>query len=186
MTAKPSPFKIRLAIQKVNKGELIAYPTEAIYGLGCNPLDEEAVLKLLALKNRSIDKGLILIASSLEQLTPYLQLTETIVSRIQASLSEPVTWVIPAQIWVPKWLTGTHDSLAIRITNHPVARLLCVENEGPLVSTSANVSSLPAAKKPWKVGKSLNTKKLFIVPGEVGDLKQATPILDILNQQKLR
>jgi len=186
MTQIISPFKIRQAIQHINQGDVIAYPTEAIYGLGCNPLDEEAVLKLLALKKRSIDKGLILIASSVEQLAPYLQLTETIVSRIQASLLEPITWVTPAQAWVPKWLTGTHSSLAIRITKHPIARLLCLENEGPLVSTSANISTLPATKKPWKVSKSLNTKKLFVVPGEVGGLKQATPILDIFSHQKLR
>ncbi len=186
MTTKPSPFKIRLAIQKINRGEVIAYPTEAVYGLGCNPLDEEAVLKLLALKKRSVDKGLILIASSLEQLDPYLQLTDEIVSRVQASLPEPVTWIIPVQPWVPQWLTGKHSSLAIRVTSHPIARLLCEENNGPLVSTSANTNAKPPATKPWQVSKNLETNELFIVPGEVGNLKQATAIFDVLSQQKIR
>jgi L-threonylcarbamoyladenylate synthase len=186
MTAKPSPFKIRLAIQKINQGEVIAYPTEAVYGLGCNPLDEEAVLKLLALKNRSVDKGLILIASSLEQLDPYLQLTTEIVSRIQATWPGSVTWIIPAQPWVPQWLTGKHSSLAVRVTSHPIARLLCEENEGPLVSTSANATTKPPAAKSWQVYKNLGHNELFIVPGEVGNLKQATPIFDVLNHQKIR
>ena len=186
MTQKTPPFKIRLAIQQVNQGEVIAYPTEAVYGLGCNPVDEEAVLKLLALKKRSIDKGLILIASSLEQLDCYLELTAEIVSRVQASGTDPVTWVIPAQSWVPKWLTGNHSSLAIRITNHPIARLLCEENKGPLVSTSANTNARPPAKKSWQVSKNLESKNLFIVAGEVGSLKQATPIFDVLSQHKFR
>lgn len=186
MPTTTSPFKIRLAIQKINKGEVIAYPTEAVYGLGCNPLDEEAVLKLLALKKRTIDKGLILIASSLDQLDPYLQLNNEIVSRVQESWPGPVTWIIQAQPWVPKWLTGKHSSLAVRITDHPIARLLCQANEGPLVSTSANTSSRPPATRSWMVSKNLDGKALFVLPGETGNLKQATPIFNVLNQQKLR
>jgi len=186
MTQKISPFKIRRAIQQVNQGEVIAYPTEAVYGLGCNPLDEEAVLKLLALKKRSVDKGLILIASSIEQLDPYLQLTEEIVSRVQTSWPGPVTWIIPAQPWVPKWLTGEHASLAVRVTNHPIARLLCEEHEGPLVSTSANTSAKPPATKSWQVAQNLKTDNFFLIPGNVEGLKQATPIFDVLNNLKIR
>jgi len=186
MTEKTSAFKIRLAVQKINQGEVIAYPTEAVYGLGCNPLDEEAVLKLLALKKRSVDKGLILIASSIEQLDPYLQLSDEIVSRVQESWPGPVTWIIPAQPWVPQWLTGEHSSLAVRVTAHPIARSLCEEYEGPIVSTSANTSNKPAATKSWQVAKSLDCNELLIIGGEVGRLKQATPIFDALSDQKLR
>ena len=181
-----SAFKVRLAAQKLHAGEVIAYPTEAVYGLGCDPLNEEAVLHLLHLKNRSIDKGLILIASSLYQLEPYLQLNNTIVSRVQATWPGPVTWIIPAQPWVPQWLTGKHSSLAVRVTNHPIARLLCEKNEGPIVSTSANTSSKPPATTAWAVSKNLASDELFIVPGAVGKLKQATPIFDVLSQHKLR
>lgn len=184
--SKVSSFNIRLAIKKVNEGGIIAYPTEAVYGLGCNPVDEEAVLKLLALKKRSIDKGLILIASSLSQLEPYLQLTSEIISRVQASWPDPITWIIPAQPWVPEWLTGKHSSLAVRVTNHPIAQLLCEQNNGPLVSTSANTSAKPPATKSWQVAKNLESNKFFIVPGEVGNLKQATAIFDVLSQQKIR
>jgi L-threonylcarbamoyladenylate synthase len=181
-----SSFKIKQAVQKINAGEVIAYPTEAVYGLGCDPLNQDAVLNLLALKNRSIDKGLILIASSLTQLEPYLQLNKQILSRIQASWPGPVTWIIPAQPWVPEWLTGNHSTLAVRVTAHPVAQLLCEENGQPLVSTSANIHTNPPATCSWMVSKNLNNRDLFIVPGKVGDLKQATPIFDAVNYQKLR
>jgi len=182
----PSDFKTRLAVQKIHAGEIIAYPTEAVYGLGCDPLNEEAVLKLLKLKNRSIDKGLILIASSLTQLEPYLQLTDTIVSRVQATWPGPVTWIIPAQPWVPRWLTGKHGSLAVRVTAHPIARRLCEINELPIVSTSANTSSRPPATCPWMVSKNMDDANLFILPGKVGELKQATPIYNVLNHQQIR
>ncbi|MCK4840290.1 MAG: threonylcarbamoyl-AMP synthase [Methylococcales bacterium] len=179
-------LKIRQAIHKIHAGEVIAYPTEAVYGLGCDPLNEEAVLNLLALKKRDIDKGLILIASSLSQLEPYLQLNEQIKLKVQATWPGPVTWIIPAQTWVPQWLTGQHSSLAVRVTAHPVARLLCETLGGPLVSTSANTSKKPAATKSWQVARCLNDRELFVVPGKVGRLKQATPIYDALSRIKVR
>ena len=181
-----SSFKIRLAIQKINAGEVIAYPTEAVYGLGCDPLYEEAVLNLLALKKRSVDKGLILIASSLSQLEPYLQLNNEIISRIKTSWPGPLTWIIPVQPWVPEWLTGKHSSLAVRVTAHPVARMLCEKYGGALVSTSANTSANPPATHSWQVSKSLRNSDLFIVPGQVGGLKQATPIYDVLSHHQIR
>ncbi len=181
-----SSHKIRLAIQKINSGGIIAYPTEAVYGIGCDPLNKEAVLKLLALKNRSIDKGLILIASSLSQLKPYLLLTDDIISRIQPTWPGPITWIIPAQPWVPKWLTGKHSSLAVRVTAHPLAQQLCIKNRHPIISTSANTNSRPPATVSWQVSKNLAKNDLFILSGQVGSLKQATPIFDVLSHQKIR
>ncbi len=181
-----SSFKIRQAIEKIKTGQIIAYPTEAVYGLGCDPLNETAVLNLLALKKRPIDKGLILIASSLSQLEPYLLLNEEIISTVQATWPGAVTWIIPAQPWVPFWLTGKHCSLAVRVTSHPLARLLCEKNAEPLVSTSANISSKPPATHSWMVSRNLDNNDLFIVPGKVGNLKQTTPIYDVLNNQKIR
>ena len=182
----PSPFKIRLAVQRINAGKVIAYPTEAVYGLGCDPLNEEAVLNLLGLKKRSVDKGLILIASSLDQLEPYLQLNDTIISRVQATWPGPVTWIIPAQAWVPEWLTGKHTSLAVRVSSHPIAKQLCDSYGMPIVSTSANTSSRPPATCPWMVSRNLNDASLFILPGKVGELRQPTPIYNALNQQQIR
>ena len=181
-----STFKVRFAVQKINEGKVIVYPTEAVYGLGCDPLNQEAVFNLLTIKNRPVEKGLILIASSLSQLEPYLQLNEHIINRIQTTWPGPVTWIIPVQPWVPTWLTGKHSSLAVRVTAHPVARLLCQKNGGPLVSTSANTSSRPPSTQSWMVLKNLANHDLFILPGQVGHLKQATPIYNVLNQEQLR
>ncbi|KAF3977992.1 MAG: threonylcarbamoyl-AMP synthase [Methylococcales symbiont of Iophon sp. n. MRB-2018] len=181
-----SSFKIRQAVRKISQGEVIAYPTEAVFGLGCDPLNEEAVYRLLAIKKRKVEKGLILIASSLSQLESYLLLDKAIIKRIQKTWPGAVTWIIPVQSWVPEWLTGEHTSLAVRVTAHPIARQLCTANGKPLVSTSANTSSKPPAIKSWEVLKKLDNTKLFILPGQVGGLAHATSIYNVLNHQQIR
>jgi L-threonylcarbamoyladenylate synthase len=181
-----SPFKIKTAVYHLQAGAVIAYPTEAVYGLGCDPLNENAVMSLLDIKQRPIEKGLILIASSFDQLRPYLVLDQTIINRITPTWPGPVTWVIPARSWVPKWLTGAHDSLAVRVTDHPVARDLCAQFGSPLVSTSANPTTRPAIKESRKLLKTFVDADIFIVHGKVGMLDQETAIYDALSGKRLR
>jgi L-threonylcarbamoyladenylate synthase len=181
-----SPFKIRNAVRHLKAGAVIAYPTEAVYGLGCDPLNEDAVMSLLDIKQRPIEKGLILIAASLDQLRPYLILEQPFIERITPTWPGPVTWVIPAQPWVPKWLTGEHGSLAVRVTNHPVARDLCAQFRSPLVSTSANPTTRPAIKESRKLLKTFAGSDIFIVHGCVGELEQETAIYDAVSGKRLR
>ena len=181
-----SSFKIKAAVRHLKSGAVIAYPTEAVYGLGCDPLNEAAVMSLLDIKQRPIEKGLILIASSLEQLRPYLILDQSLLERITPTWPGPVTWIIPARPWVPYWLTGAHDSLAVRVTNHPIARDLCVQFGSPLVSTSANPTTRPAIKESRKLIKTFAGADIFIVHGKVGELAQETAIYDALTGQRLR
>lgn len=181
-----SGFKIKNAVRHIKAGAVVAYPTEAVYGLGCDPLNETAVMSLLAIKQRPIEKGLILIASSLEQLRPYLALDQAIIDRIIPTWPGPVTWVVPAQPWVPKWLTGKHDSLAVRVTNHPIDRDLCAQFGSPLVSTSANPTTQPAIKDSRKLLKTFADSDIFIVHGKVGELGQETAIYDAVSGTRLR
>jgi len=181
-----SLFKIKNAVRHLKAGAVIAYPTEAVFGLGCDPLNEDAVMTLLNIKQRPIEKGLILIASSLAQLRPYLVLDQSIIDRITPTWPGPFTWVIPAQLWVPKWLTGEHQSLAVRVTNHPIACDLCAQFGSPLVSTSANPTTRPAIKESRKLLKTFADADIFIVHGKVGDLKQETFIYDAVTGKQLR
>ncbi|MEY3808545.1 MAG: hypothetical protein RI893_1521 [Pseudomonadota bacterium] len=181
-----SLFKIKNAVRHLKAGAVIAYPTEAVYGLGCDPLNEEAVMTLLEIKQRPVDKGLILIASSLAQLQSYLDLDQTLIDRITPTWPGPVTWVIPAQSWVPRWLTGDHDTLAVRVTNQPIAHDLCAQFGSPLVSTSANPTTRPAIKVARKLLKAFAQADIFIVPGSVGSLAQETAIYEALTGKRLR
>lgn len=169
------------AIQHLLQGDLIAYPTEAVYGLGCDPLNESAVLRLLALKKREIAKGLILIAASVEQALPYIDISQIPPDRMQqilASWPGPFTWVFPATELVPAWIRGNHATVAMRVTAHPVATALCMEFGRPLVSTSANVAAYPPARSKQEVADMFPDGLACIVEGELGGLEKPTEIRD--------
>ena len=135
------------ALAALRNGGVIAYPTVGVWGLGCDPRDEAAVLRLLALKQRDVAKGLILIASSEAQLAPFIDtasLAAAQLAEVRASWPGPNTWIVPASIDAPRWITGAHDGIAVRVTAHPLVRALCDGFDGALVSTSANLAGQPA------------------------------------------
>ena len=113
-------------------GGIVAYPTEAVYGLGCDPLNRAAVYRLLALKRRPVDKGLILIASRFDQLRPFVQpVDDDVRQRLDDTWPGPNTWLLPARTDCPAWLRGRHRTLAVRVTAHPLAAALCDAWGGP-------------------------------------------------------
>jgi L-threonylcarbamoyladenylate synthase len=181
-----SSSDITIAVQQLKAGKVIAYPTEAVYGLGCDPLNEAAVMHLLRIKQRPVEKGLILIAASIQQLEPYVLFNDEILERVVPTWAGPVTWVIPAKNNVPKWLTGEHNSLAVRVTAHPVAQQLCRDYGSPIVSTSANTTTQPAIRTAAELLESFANSDLFILEGNVGELTQETAIYDVMTGKKLR
>ena len=167
-------------------GDLIAYPTEAVYGLGCDPFDAAAVWRLLALKRRPAAKGLIVIAARLDQLQGLVCLDDPALrERVLSTWPGPVTWILPARPEVPEWLRGAHSGLAVRVTAHPVARALCART-GALVSTSANPAGRPPARTGLKVRAYFHGEIDYIVPGAVGPQAQPTEIRDARSGRMLR
>lgn len=182
-----SAFQIRNAARCLRSGGVIAYPTEAVYGLGSLPFIESAVTKVLTLKRRDPAKGLILIASSFDQLIDYIvPLDDGLMEPVLASWPGANTWILPARPWVPHWVRGQHDSLAVRVTDHPVAATLCTAVDSPLVSTSANISRRPPARSALRVRHQFGDDIDFIVPGALGQLKNPTPIRDARSGKALR
>ena len=182
-----TPWHLRKAIHHLDQGEIIAYPTEGLYGLGCNPYDGQAVLQLLALKQRPLSRGLILIASHFDQLTPLLAtLPKNQAARVQASWPGPNTWVWPCVPEVPHWLSGGRDTLAVRVTAHPIAAALCNAFGAPLVSTSANLSGHPPAHTALDVHRIFSEEIDYILHGDLSGTMQATGIRDARTGQVLR
>jgi L-threonylcarbamoyladenylate synthase len=183
----PHPHKLRQITRLLGAGAVIAYPTEAVFGLGCNPRDAAAVYRLLALKKRPVNKGLILIASEFSQLEPLLAPLEADQRRrLQRSWPGPVTWLIPARTGVPVWLRGRHDTLAVRVTSHPIASALCQVWGGPLVSSSANMAGHPPAVTALAVRRRLPSGLDYIVPGRVGSATRPSEIRDLLSGRVIR
>lgn len=181
------PFHLRTARRILQAGGIVAYPTEAVYGLGCDPLNPQAVMRLLSLKQRPWQKGMILIASQRQQLDPYL---ETVNAEIEEQLDRtwpgPVTWLLPARPEVPRWLRGEHDTLAVRVTAHPLAAALCEAFNGPIVSTSANLAGHAPARSPLRVLRELDGEVDYILHGPLGELAQPTEIRDARTGRVIR
>ena len=186
MNRTPGRFALRRAARMLAAGGVIAYPTEAVYGLGCDPLDAQAVGRLLAIKQRPVEKGLILIASHFSQLRPFVQTpTPDIRQRLDASWPGPVTWLLPANPATPRWLRGVHPSIAVRVTAHPLAAALCATFGGAIVSTSANPAGRPPARSALQARIRCPGVDL-IIPGATGPLVQPTTIRDAMSGRVLR
>jgi L-threonylcarbamoyladenylate synthase len=182
-----SRLRLRLAARKLRLGGIVAYPTESVWGLGCDPLNAESVDALLTLKGRPASKGFILIAAAFAQIEPYLDLpSPDMRGRLLASWPGPVTWIVPAARKVPRWLRGRRDTLAVRVTAHPTASALCQVFGGAIVSTSANPSGKRPARTLAETRRYFTGTPLSFMPGPTGGLTQPTAIFDARSGARMR
>lgn len=185
--ARHNLLTVKQAAECLLAGEVIAYPTEAVFGLGCDPRNESAVRRLLTLKNRPASAGLILIADSYAHFEPYILPISRELKQIAMSVwPGPVTWLFPRAGNVPGWLAGNHDSIALRLTAHPVCREICAAFGGAIVSTSANPSSAEAARSAGQVEEYFGATLGGIVAGALGGESQASEIRDLVSGTVIR
>ena len=175
---------IDTAVNQIRAGKTIVYPTEAVYGLGCDPDNEQAVRQLLKLKQRSWKKGLILIGADVAQFAPWVNLEQLAQPYIEASWPGANTWIVSCRAEVPDWLRGEHDSLAVRVTDHPVCRALCQRLGSALISTSANPAGQNPAITPEQAQRYF--PDLLVVEGPLGQATQPSTIRDALTQAVYR
>lgn len=181
-----SAVHLRQVHHALRDGGLIAYPTEAVWGLGCDPLNQAAVMRLLALKRRPVEKGLIVIASHFEDIEPWLMpLNEKIEDRAYRTWPGPFTWLWPATPAAPPWITGGSNKIAVRLTRQPVAAALC-DRVGPVVSTSANRAGQPPARTLTEVRLRFGTAIDAVLPGPLGRSARPTTIRDLLTGRTVR
>ena len=178
-SAAPASHRLRLAARWVAAGGVVAYPTEAVYGIGCDPWNGAAVRRILEIKQRPESKGLILIAADFGQLEALVApLAPPRMAEIRASWPGPNTWLLPARAGVPTWLTGRHDTLAVRVTDHPLAAALCRAAGSALVSTSANRSGRPPARSALQVMLRLGPAADYLLAGDCGGRASCSRIRD--------
>ncbi len=178
---------IKQAADAIRAGGIVAYPTEAVFGLGCDPMNEDAVVRLLALKERSVFEGLILIASSVDQLEPFIQpLTPAMEAMVLPTWPGPHTWVMPAKPETPLWIRGRYPSVAVRVTAHPEAAELCRQCGTALVSTSANLHGAAPARSATDVRMAFGSRLSFVLDGLCGEQERPTSIRDAQTGAVLR
>lgn len=177
------------AVDRLRAGGVIAYPTEGVWGLGCDPFDEAAVHRLLEIKQRPVEKGMILIAgdpAQLDGIVDWAGLPAERTAAVRATWPGAHTWVVPALPRVPRWIAGTHDSVAVRVSAHPAVVALCAAFGGALVSTSANFAGAPAVRVRDHLDPVLLARLDGVLVGETGGLDRPTPIRDARSGESLR
>lgn len=180
-------LKSRLAGHILRQGGIIAYPTEGVWGLGCLPWNEPGVRRILQLKRRPESKGMILVAASISQLSAYLEGLEKNQLRLLAeSWPGPVTWLVPDNGNAPGWIVGHHDTVALRVSAHPVIQSICTLTKSALISTSANLAGRPPAKNNLWIRRYFGDSLDYIYPGELGQLSKPTEIRHLLSNCVVR
>ena len=187
------PVDFHHAIEVLRHGQVLAYPTEAVWGLGCDPYQEAAFAKILALKQRPIEKGVILLSECIERIEPLLaQLEPTIRQQIiqswqtSAQNTRATTWLLPTDASIPAWIYGQHDRVAIRVTQHPLCQQLCHAFNGLIVSTSANPAGQAPAKDSQQLASYFANDPLAYLAGQLGDSPLPSKIMDAVTGQVIR
>ena len=188
--------KLARAVEVLRAGGVVAYPTEAVYGIGCDPWRESALERIAAIKRRSLDKGFILVGADSGQLAPFVRpdWVEWVERRLGGApprpSDPPVTWLVPARASVPGGVTGEPDGadpkVAIRVTGHPVAQALCRGLGGAIVSTSANTAGARPARSALAVRLRLGRRLDLVVPGPTGGHSRPSAIRDAASGRTLR
>ncbi len=174
---------LRHAAYVLRRGGIVAYATESCFGLGCDPMNRAAVLRLLRLKGRAVNKGLIVLAGTFAQLARYIDACPPQVARTWPG---PRTWLLPARAGVPFWIKGRHTSIAVRVTAHRQAAALCRAAGMAIVSTSANRSGETPARSYRETQRRLGARVDYVLPGRIGKRKRPTPITDAASGRVVR
>lgn len=187
MPPPPGPLHLRAAVGALLDGGVIACPTEAVWGLSCAPADSAAVRRLLRLKSRPVDKGLILVAADLQQFAAIVEdLPASQHATLEHSWPGPCTWLVPHRGRVPAWISGAHDTVALRVSAHPLVAALCRGFGGPLVSTSANPGGAQPARAGYQVRRYFGGDLDYILPGALGGSGRPSVIRDLASGRVIR
>jgi len=185
--SKTTELKTECTKQSLLDGAVIAYPTEGVWGLGCAPESTSAVQRLLEIKQRPKEPGLILVAAEIEQFEPYLSgITPDQRKKLEARWPGPVTFVVPDTGFCPEIIKGHHTTVALRVSAHPIVRALCRLKQGPLVSTSANRRGEPPAMSQGEVFAMFGDLLDFVIPGALGGAAGPSEIVDLVSGRVLR
>ena len=170
-------------------GGVLGYPTEAVFGLGCDPHDRAAFERVFALKGRPATQGVLLIAATFAQVEPYIDLAavpDAVLEQVRASWPGPNTWVFPRSARVPDWVAGAHAGIALRVTAHEPAAALCRAFGRPLVSTSANPHGEPPARDLPTLERYFGERLDAALDAPLGGLDRPTIIRDALSGAMIR
>ncbi len=175
--SEKEPRCLSTLVDALNTGHVIAYPTEAVYGVGCDPHNAQSIETIYALKKRPANKGFILISHHWDIIAPWISpLSPFRMEDILNTWPGPITWILPASPLLPPHLKNKNNTIAVRITAHPFSKTLCEAFNKPLVSTSANLAGHSPCYTPQCIQTTFSKDIAFIVDAPLGTLRCPTEI----------
>jgi len=171
----------------IRRGGVIAYPTETVYGLGCSPLQAQALQRIVQIKKRSPQKGLILISHRSELLHRFMgYLSPQQYQQLNTLQTRATTWLVPAAAGISPLLTGGHKTVAVRLSQHPLIQLLSEYLQSPIISTSANISGHDVCRSPLQIKLMFKQQLDKIIYGTVAADALPSRIIDIRSGNIIR
>jgi L-threonylcarbamoyladenylate synthase len=178
--------EIEEAVKFLRAGKVIVYPTDTLYGLGCDALNEAAVQKINAIKKRKDKKPLSVMVRDVQEVKKYAFLSAKHEKVLSEMLPGAFTFILPGVKKIPAIVTGGGTNIGIRIPDHPITRLLSERFENPIVTTSVNLEGEDPLNDPFKIVDKFKTQ--FHSPGlilDAGKIAEAHPsvVVDISGKQ---
>lgn len=177
--------QVKKAVSTLKKGGIIAYPTETVYGLGCNIFDKKAVKKLIKLKGRDFDKPLSVAVADWQMFEELALLTTKEKKIAQKLLPGPFTFILPKTKKVPDFVTAGSEFVGIRFPADKKVQAIIQEAGFPIITTSANFSSQPSPVKLEKIDSKICLRVDFVVRGKCR-YKTPSTIIDLKNRKIIR
>jgi len=178
-----------LELKKIHEilvdGGVIAYPTESVFGLGCDPSNEQAIAKILEIKKRTLEMGFVLLTPNIKIVSSWVNISNKQLKIVSSPSKRPTTYIVPASVAAPKWL-AVKNTLAIRLSNDPFIKNICGLLGLPIVSTSANLHGENPCKSAEEVQKIMGSQLDYIVFKQTGPFNNPSTIVDLSSGKTIR
>lgn len=178
----PKPEQINQAVNILKNGGVIAYPTDTIYGIGCDIFSSSGIKKIYRIKGRSWKKPLSFMCANIQDISQYAQISDYAFQIMKQFLPGPYTFIVPAKHNVPKTFIPKQRTVGVRIPEHKICRAL-VENLGrPMITTSANFSNEPVFTDPKEIEKKMGHSLDLVIDGGVLETESSS-VISLLNDK---
>ncbi|MBQ8865675.1 MAG: threonylcarbamoyl-AMP synthase [Bacteroidaceae bacterium] len=175
MTQKQIAEDIKTAVQTLRKGGLILYPTDTIWGIGCDASNEEAVRRIFQLKQREDSKAMICLVDSANRMQRYLRQVPDVAWDLVEFAEKPLTLILDGAVNLAPSLIAEDGSVGIRVTRENISHELCYRYERAIVSTSANISGAPSPSCFAEISEEIKKGVDYIMLSRQNDLSKSKP-----------
>lgn len=175
MTQKDIAEDIRAAVQVMRNGGIILYPTDTIWGIGCDAANEEAVRRIFRLKQREDSKAMICLVDSANRMQRYLRQVPEVAWNLVEYAEKPLTLILDGAVNLAPSLVAEDGSVGLRVTKERISRELCFRYERAIVSTSANISGQPAPACFAEIAEEIKQGVDYVMRAHQNDMTKAKP-----------